>query len=105
MRGYPLSFQRGDNRYLMNIERRYYSDLHWFNLIRVGAVAFMDIGRAWDSATQSNAKLLASTGIGLRFQTSKTGNPAVIQVNLSKPLVATEGIDSYLLSVAVGARF
>lgn len=105
MRGYPLSFQRGDNRYLMNIERRYYSDLHWFNLIRVGAVAFMDIGRAWDSATQSEAKLLASTGIGLRFQTSKTGNPAVIQVNLSKPLVATEGIDSYLLSVAVGARF
>lgn len=105
MRGYPLSYQRGDNRYLINIERRYYSDQHWFNLIRVGAVAFMDIGRAWDSATESEADHLASVGLGLRFQTSKTGNPAVIHVNVSKPLMVEDDIDSYLVSVVVGSRF
>lgn len=107
MRGYPLSYQRGDNRYLVNIERRFYSNIHWFNLIRVGAVAFVDIGRAWHSDATQQADHLASTGVGLRLHSSKSGNPAVVHINASAPLVKNEEhtLDNYLLSVSVGSAF
>lgn len=111
MRGYPLSYQRGDQRYLVNIERRFYSDIHWFNLIRVGAVAFVDVGRAWHSGesvmsdTSKPADHLASVGAGLRFHSSKSGNPAVIHVNVSKPLVVENDIEGYLISFSVGSAF
>lgn len=105
MRGYPLSYQRGDNRYIVNIERRFYSDIHWFNLIRVGAVAFVDAGRAWQTGSGEQADHLASAGLGLRLHSSKSGNPAVIHINLSAPLVKDEQLDDYLVSVAVGTEF
>lgn len=105
MRGYPLSYQRGENRYLINIERRFYSDIHWFNLIRVGAVAFFDAGRAWDDGMSEDTDHLASAGVGLRLHTSKSGNPAVIHINLSKPLIVEDDIDTYLMSVAVTSAF
>ncbi|MDO6423328.1 hypothetical protein [Saccharophagus degradans] len=105
MRGYPLSYQRGDNRYIVNIERRFYSDIHWFNLIRVGAVAFVDAGRAWQTGNGEQADHLASAGLGLRLHSSKSGNPAVIHINLSAPLVKDEQLDDYLVSVAVGTEF
>ncbi len=104
LRGYPISFQRGDQRYTLNIERRYYSDIHWFNLIRVGAAVFVDAGRAWSDLYPDNP-VLASAGLGLRFQASKTGNPMVLHVNIAKPLIDTEGIDDALLSITMQDRF
>jgi len=50
LRGYPLDYQRGDKRILATYERRYVTPWHIFNLMRVGAVGFLDAGRAWGVA-------------------------------------------------------
>lgn len=105
LRGYPLAYQRGDRRYIINMERRFYSDIHWFNLIRVGAVGFVDIGHAWGSEEYDDKTHLASAGIGLRAHTSKSGTPVVLHLNLATPLVKDGNLDSYLVSFSMESTF
>src|SRR5690606_30270825 len=71
MRGYPTDFQRGNERYVFTIERRYFTDLHIFNLMRVGTVMFFDIGKAWGIDEYGYSPLLSNVGVGLRFSSSK----------------------------------
>ncbi len=105
VRGYPLAYQRGNKRYIVNIERRYYSDAHWFNLIRVGAVAFADFGHVWGDETFEDNSHLKSVGLGLRFNSSKSGNPAVVHLNIAAPLTDQESLDDYLFSLSVETAF
>lgn len=105
MRGYPLAYQRGDKRYIAHIERRFYSDLHWFNLIRVGMVMFLDFGGAWGADDFRDTHHLQSVGLGLRLHSSKTGNPAVMHINIGTPLSEKEGIEDYLISLSLEAVF
>ncbi|VUD58908.1 Outer membrane protein assembly factor BamA [Thalassocella blandensis] len=105
MRGYPIAYQRGDKRYIANFERRFYSKAHWFNLIRFGAVAFVDVGHAWGSEDYQDQSHLASAGFGLRFHSSKTGTPLVMHLNFSAPLVDNENLDNFLISFSMENRF
>ncbi|HZF80942.1 MAG TPA: hypothetical protein VEZ89_14250, partial [Rubrivivax sp.] len=47
LRGYPLRYQSGTQRVLLTLEERSYSDLHLWQLFRIGGAAFFDVGRAW----------------------------------------------------------
>jgi hypothetical protein len=47
LRGYPLRYQAGDKRALLTLEERLYANAFVWNLFRVGAAAFVDVGRAW----------------------------------------------------------
>lgn len=105
LRGYPLSFQRGDKRYIVNIERRFYSKTHLFNLVRAGAVLFIDFGRAWGSDSFQNTPHLQSVGAGLRLHSSKTGTPAVVHLNLGVPLNKNETQEKFLISLSVRGTF
>ncbi len=109
VRAYPLAYQRGDKRYFATIERRFYSDIHWLNLIRVGAAAFIDFGRAWGVETYENGNHLASAGVGLRLHSSKTGSPAVIHLNVGVPLIENQTSETrlpdYMFSMSVEGRF
>lgn len=105
VRGYPLAYERGNKRYVINIERRFYSNLHWFNLIRVGALVFIDVGKAWGSESFEETHHLRSAGIGLRLNSSKTGNPAVLHLNIGAPLADDRPLESYLVSLSVEGSF
>ncbi len=104
VRGYPLAYQRGNQRFVINTERRYYSEAHWFNLIRVGAVTFLDIGRAWGDKNFEDSRNLASVGAGLRFHSSKSGSPLVMHLNIAAPLIKDE-LDNYLISFSMQNSF
>ncbi|WP_157484840.1 BamA/TamA family outer membrane protein [Gilvimarinus polysaccharolyticus] len=105
MRGYPADFQRGKKRMIATVERRYYSDWHLFNLVRVGAVGFVEAGKAWDGPIQDNNKVLADVGFGLRFSSSKARVGSVVHVDISTPLVAKDGIDKYQLIIEAKRQF
>jgi hypothetical protein len=105
MRGYPADFQRGKKRTVATIERRYYSDWHLFNLVRVGAVGFIEAGKAWDGPIQGDNKVLADVGFGLRFSSSKARVGSVVHVDIATPLVEKDGIDEYQLLIEAKRQF
>lgn len=49
LRGYPIHYQSGEQSFLFNLEKRYYWEYNFLQLFSVGAAAFFDIGRAWNS--------------------------------------------------------
>ncbi len=85
VRGYPLDFQRGDQRYVFSLEKRYFSDIHLFNLFRIGGVAFFDAGRAWDSENADDASHLSNVGVGLRVSSSKARIGHIVHIDVAFP--------------------
>ena len=108
MRGYPLDYQRGNKRYLLTLERRYFSDVHLFNLLRFGMVAFAESGRAWGSSYDrfySNDQNLTDIGLGLRISSSKAKIGNVVHIDLSMPTASKQDIDKFQWLVTTSTLF
>jgi hypothetical protein len=105
MRGYPTDYQRGEKRYVMSIERRYFSDYHLFNLLRMGGVVFFDAGKAWGGETSGDTPLLSNVGFGLRFSSSKVRVGNVVHVDVAMPITAREGNDEVQFLFGASQRF
>ena len=107
LRGYERNYQVGDRSFVISLEERYYSDWHPFRLFRVGAAAFLDVGRAWydDRDNGSNDGVLADVGIGLRLNSSRAQKTSVIHIDLAFPLVTDNDVDSVQLLFRVRERF
>lgn len=105
LRGYPTDYQRGDKRYVLTLERRYFSDIHIFNLLRVGAVAFFDMGKAWGLEQYADSPLLTNVGVGLRFSSSKVKIGNVVRVDIATPTSAKKGLDEYQLTIGAHQQF
>lgn len=105
LRGYPTDFLRGDRRYVFTLERRYFSNLHIFNLFRLGGVVFFDTGKAWGLPNQGETPVLADVGIGLRFSSTKVRIRNLIRIDIARPLTAKEGIDKYQLTIGAFQKF
>jgi outer membrane protein assembly factor BamA len=107
LRGYPLRYMSGDARALLTIEQRYFTDWYPWRLFRVGAAAFIDIGRTWghNSFGTPNRGLLKDVGIGLRFGNSRSGLGNIIHVDLAFPLDGTPDIESTQILVETKHRF
>lgn len=105
LRGYPVDFVRGDKRYVFTLERRYFSDVHLFNLVRVGGVIFMDTGRAWGLPNEPHSPVLSDVGFGLRLSSTKVRIGNVIHVDVAMPLAERSGISKYQLIVGAEQKF
>lgn len=105
LRGYPTDYQRGDERYVFTIERRYFSDVHIFNLLRVGYVVFFDVGKAWGISKYGHSPLLSDVGFGLRLSSSKVRIGNVVHVDIATPTSAREGLGEYQLTIGAQQRF
>ncbi len=107
LRGYDRNYQVGDRSFIVRLEERYYSDWHPFRLFRVGAAAFLDVGRAWydDRDNGANGGVLADAGIGLRLNSSRAQKRRVIHIDLAFPLVTGDDVDSVQVLFRVRERF
>jgi hypothetical protein len=107
LRGYERNYQAGDRSFVVNIEERYYSDLHPFRLFRVGAAVFMDIGRAWYYGEDNGANdgILADVGFGLRLNSSRANKRRVIHIDLAFPLASGDNVESLQLLFRVKEHF
>ncbi|MFO1509405.1 MAG: hypothetical protein U1F31_06485 [Steroidobacteraceae bacterium] len=96
LRGYPLRYQTGTARALLTIEGRYFTDWYPFRLARVGAAAFVDVGRTWGASALAVPELgtLRDVGIGLRFGNTRSALGNVLHVDLAFPLDGDPSIKS-----------
>ena len=104
LRGYPTDYERGKKRYVFTLERRYFSDVYIFNLLRVGYVAFFDMGKAW-GLQNPYAPLLTDVGVGLRFSSTKVRVGNVVHVDVAMPTSAKTGISQYQLTIGAEQKF
>lgn len=105
LRGYPVDYQRGRQRYILNVERRYFSDAHLFNVVRMGGVAFFDVGRAWGLDTYEHNAHLANIGLGLRFSSSKARIGNILHIDIARPLASIDGLSEYQLLIKTEGHF
>ena len=108
-RAFDNHLQTGDRKVLLTLERRHFTDYHFLNLIRMGWVAFMDAGRAWDPDVPDPLAddYLANLGLGLRLASSKSDVGRFLHLDLAFPLTNRDDrdVDSYELSVRVTSHF
>jgi outer membrane translocation and assembly module TamA len=96
LRGYPLNYQNGDNRVVLTVEERFYSDWYVFRLVRVGGAVFYDLGRAWGGVNQNtvNGGWLSDAGIGLRLALDRASFTKVLHADIAVPINRVPGIKS-----------
>lgn len=110
LRGYPVRYQMGNRNAIFTIEQRYYSDLYWWKLIRVGAAAYIDFGKSWGNQSPlttteiEKSRWLSNVGIGLRLTPSRADANHVIHIDLAVPL-GDHDIDSTRFMVSVKQSF
>jgi len=107
MRGYPLRYESGTSRGILTVEQRVFTDWYPFRLVRVGAAAFVDVGRTWGSGVVGNSDpgLLRDVGFGLRLGNTRTGLGNVVHVDLAFPLGNTVGIQRFQFLVQTFQSF
>jgi hemolysin activation/secretion protein len=107
MRGYPLRYESGTSRGILTVEQRVFTDWYPFRLVRVGAAAFVDVGRTWGSGVVGNSDpgLLRDVGFGLRLGNTRTGLGNVVHVDLAFPLGNTVGIQKFQFLVQTFQSF
>ena len=107
LRGYPLRYQAGDKRALLTLEERIYSNLFVWNLFRLGAAAFVDVGRAWGGphVNTVNPGWLADAGVGLRLSSVRLSTKDIVHIDVAFPFNATPDIKKVQVLVKAKTSF
>ncbi|MCG3190523.1 MAG: Outer membrane protein assembly factor BamA [Burkholderiaceae bacterium] len=107
LRGYPLRYQSGTRRALFTAEERFYTDIHLWQLFRIGGAAFFDAGRAWggDNANAANPGWLSDAGFGLRIASTRTATGGVLHIDVAFPLTARADISKAQFLVRTKTSF
>jgi hypothetical protein len=83
VRGYPAYSFNGEDRFLLTIENRYFSNIEILT-VGLGAAAFVDIGNIWArDGSPSLRDTRYSMGFGLRFGVSRSTNAEVVRFDLA----------------------
>lgn len=108
-RAFDNRFQVGDRSVLLTVEERFYTDIHLFNLVRVGWAVFADVGRAWETDTESGMEddYLANIGFGLRLASSKAATGRVSHIDFAFPLTNQDDpdVDNFQIAFTVQSSF
>jgi len=105
-RAFVNRFQAGDRRVSLTLEQRIYTDIHLFNLIRVGGAFFIDVGRAWESGVDNGVEdeLLADIGFGIRLLSSKASSGRVVHIDFAVPLTNRNDPDVNKIQIAYNIK-
>jgi len=107
LRGYPLRYQAGNQRTLFTVEERLYTDIFIWRLFRLGAAAYLDVGRAWGGphVNQSDPGWLANVGVGLRIFNVRSAFSNVLHVDVAMPISPVADIKRVQFLVKTRASF
>jgi len=108
LRGYPLRYQEGDRRALFTLEQRWYGSREILRVVRLGAAAFVDVGRAWFAGQQpgpADRGWLTDLGVGLRIAPSRSAHANVVRLEVAFPMNRADGIDSVQYLVTTSETF
>jgi hypothetical protein len=109
VRAFENRLQVGDRRIVLTLEERFYSDIHLFNLVRVGWAIFVDAGRAYKPDVDQGFEddYLANIGFGLRLASTKVDAGSVIHIDIAFPLSNRDDpdVNSSQLSLSIKNEF
>jgi hypothetical protein len=107
LRGYPLRYQAGERRVILNVEQRFYTDWYPWRLFRVGYAVFADAGRVSGRDPRASPSLgtLYDVGMGLRLSSPRSSGRNVVHIDLAFPLNRTPTIDRSQLVVETRSSF
>jgi hypothetical protein len=107
IRGFPLQYQHGDNVTLLTFETRYYPNINLYKLFEVGAVAFVDVGKASGNSTFNNidSHLLKSVGVGARFYSTHASDSNVVHLDIAHPIGNDEKLNGVEIRIEVQHQF
>jgi len=107
LRGYPLRYQQGTGMALLKIEQRLFTSWSLWELLDVGAAAFIDAGRTWGNNPIGAPQLgwLRDAGIGLRLGNSRSSLGKVIHIDIATPLDGEERLERLQLLIGTRATF
>lgn len=103
LRGYRARLLSGTRRVRCNLEHRFDTGLD-VATVRVGLVAFHDVGWIGDDANMGAP--IRSAGVGARLGSPQLLGDALLRLDVAKPLDAVDGEDrDWQLSITVGQVF
>jgi hypothetical protein len=107
LRGYPIRYQAGERRTILNVEQRFFTDWYPWRLFRVGYAAFADIGRVGgrDPRASPSLGLLYDVGVGLRLSSPRASGRNVVHIDLAFPLKRDDTIDDVQLVFETKSSF
>jgi len=107
IRGFPQSYQHGTQLAKSTVEFRVYPNINLYQLVDVGFVGFLDVGKASGTIEHENVtnKVLGSAGLGIRLYSSRSSNENVVHIDFTKPLSSFPNVDSWELGLSVETRF
>jgi hypothetical protein len=107
LRGYPIRYQAGESRTILNVEQRFFTDWYPWRLFRVGYAVFADAGRVGGRDPRATESLgtLYDVGVGLRLSSPRASGRNVIHIDLAFPLKRDPTIDDVQLVVETKSSF
>ncbi len=107
LRGYPLRYQAGERRTILNVEQRFFTNWYPWRLFRVGYAVFVDAGHVGGRDPRANPSLgtLYDVGMGLRLSSPRSSGRNVVHIDLAFPLNRTPTIDRSQLVVETRSSF
>jgi hypothetical protein len=107
LRGYPIRYQAGESRTILNVEQRFFTDFYPWRLFRMGYAVFLDAGRVGgrDPRAAPTLGALYDVGVGLRLTSPRASGRNVVHVDLAFPLNGDPTIDHVQLVVETKGSF
>jgi hypothetical protein len=107
LRGYPIRYQAGERRTILNVEQRFFTDLYPWRLFRVGYAVFGDAGRIGGRDPRATPSLgtLYDVGVGLRLSSPRASGRNVVHIDLAFPLNGDPTIDKVQFVVETKGSF
>jgi outer membrane protein assembly factor BamA len=107
MRGYPIRYQAGESRTMLNVEQRFFTDYYPWRLFRIGWAVFADAGRVGGRDPRAAAPLgtLYDVGAGLRLASPRASGRNVVHIDLAFPLNGPSSIDAVQFVVETKGSF
>jgi hemolysin activation/secretion protein len=107
LRGYPIRYQTGESRTILNVEQRFFTDFYPWRLFRVGYAVFADVGRIGGRDPRATPRLgtLYDVGAGLRLSSPRSSGRNVVHIDLAFPLNGDSTIDSVQFVVETKGSF
>jgi outer membrane protein assembly factor BamA len=107
MRGYPIRYQAGESRTMLNVEQRFFTDYYPWRLFRIGWAVFADAGRVSGRDPRATKPLgtLYDVGAGLRLASPRASGRNVVHIDLAFPLNGDSSIDSVQFVVETKGSF
>lgn len=103
LRGYPEGFQAGNKSAVFTAEYRHFFDKSPYQLFKLGAVGFMDVGTVWGRG--NDPEWIKDAGVGLRLVPTRSSSAKVIHIDLAFPLGAQGDIDKAQFTIGTKTSF